>query len=133
MGGRGASSGGRSGRAPRGYRTVGKYHGIPIIKSHLPKGKILPTEAKPDSRYLGMNKRGEIKQLRVYDKQGKVKMDIDWQHPFQGHRDGTVHRHIWVGGKRSLLHSPLTKSEILRYKKAIEKATGRKDLIWEWK
>ena len=80
-----------------------------------------------------MNKRGEIKQLRVYDKQGKVKMDIDWQHPFEGHRDGTVHQHTWHRGKRSLEHSPLTKSEISKFKKAIEKATGRKDLIWEWK
>ena len=34
MGGRGASSGGRSGRAPRGYRTIGKAHRIPIIKSY---------------------------------------------------------------------------------------------------
>ena len=133
MGGRGASYSGSRGRAPRGYRTVGKSHGIPIIKSHLPKGKILPTEAKPNSRYLGMNKRGEIKQLRVYDKQGKVKMDIDWQHPFEGHRDGTVHQHTWHRGKRSLEHSPLTKSEISKFKKAIEEASGRKDLIWEWK
>ena len=133
MGGRGASYGGRRGRAPRGYRTVGKSHGIPIIKSHLPKGKILPTEAKPNSRYLGMNKRGEIKQLRVYDKQGKVKMDIDWQHPFEGHPVGTVHSHKWKGSNRTLGHSPLTRSEISKFKKAIEKATGRKDLIWEWK
>ncbi len=133
MGGRGASSGGRSGRAPRGYRTVGKSHGIPIIKSHLHKGKILPTEAKPNSRYLGMNKRGEIKQLRVYDKQGKVKMDIDWQHSFDGHSVGTVHVHRWNGRERTLEHSPLSKSEISKYRKAIEEATGRKDLIWEWK
>ena len=107
MGGRGTSHGGRRGRAPRGYRTVGKAHSIPIIKSSDPKGKILPTTAKPNSQYLGMNKRGEIKQLRVYDKQGKVKMDIDWQHPFKGHRDGTVHQHTWHGGKRSLGHSPV--------------------------
>ena len=133
MGGRGASYGGRRGRAPRGYRTVGKAHGIPIIKSSDPKGKILPTPANPNSKYLGMNKRGEIKQLRVYDKQGKVKMDIDWQHPFEGHRDGTVHQHTWHRGKRSLEHSPLTKSEISKFKKAIEEASGRKDLIWEWK
>ena len=133
MGGRGASYSGRSGRAPRGYRTVGKAHSIPIIKSSDPKGKILPTTAKPNSQYLGMNKRGEIKQLRVYDKQGKVKMDIDWQHSFDGHPVGTVHSHKWKDSNRTLGHSPLTRSEISKFKKAIEEATGRKDLIWECK
>ena len=115
MGGRGASYGGRRGRAPRGYRTVGKAHSIPIIKSSDPKGKILPTTAKPNSQYLGMNKRGEIKQLRVYDKQGKVKMDIDWQHSFDGHPVGTVHSHKWKGSNRTLGHSPLTRSEISKF------------------
>ena len=61
-----------------------------------------------------MNKRGEIKQLRVYDKQGKVKMDIDWQHPFEGHPVGTVHSHKWKGSNRTLGHSPLTRSEIYK-------------------
>ena len=72
MGGRGASSGGRSGRAPRGYRTVGKAHGIPIIKSHSSKGKILPTKAKSNAKYLGKTQYGTVKQLRVYDKNGNV-------------------------------------------------------------
>ena len=63
----------------------------------------------------------------------KVKMDIDWQHSFEGHRDGTVHQHTWHRGKRSLEHSPLIKSEIFKFKKAIEETSGRKDLIWEWK
>ena len=84
MGGRGASSGGRRGRAPRGYRTVGKVHGIAVIKSSDSRGKILPTTASPDSQYLGMNKHGKIKQLRSYDKNGCVKQDIDWGHPFDG-------------------------------------------------
>ena len=39
----------------------------------------------------------------------------------------------WEKGSREKTHSLLTKSEVLKYKKAIEKATGRKDLIWEWK
>ena len=133
MGGRGASYSGRSGRAPRGYRTVGKAHSIPIIKSSDPNGKILPTTAKPNSQYLGMNRKGVVKQLRIYDKNGKVKRDIDWGHIFNKHPKGTVHCHKWEKGSREKTHSLLTKSEVLKYKKAIEKATGRKDLIWEWK
>ena len=104
MGGRGASCGGRSGRAPRGYRTIGKSHGIPIIKSHLPKGQILPTKAKPNSQYLGKNKYGTVKQLRVYDKNGNVKKDIDWGHPFNRHSKETVHCHKWKNGEREKAH-----------------------------
>ena len=130
MGGRGASSGGRRGRAPRGYRTVGKARGISVIKCSDPKGQILPLKAKANSRYMGMNQRGEVKQLRIYDKYGRAKKDIDWQHAFEGHREGTVHCHEWSGQNRSLKHSPPTGSDISKYKKAIEKASGRKDLIW---
>ena len=46
MGGRGASSGGRSGRAPRGYRTVGKIRGIPVIRNIIKKSGL------PTSLYL---------------------------------------------------------------------------------
>ena len=132
MGGRGASSGGRRGRAPRGYRTVGKVRGISIIKHSVADGKVLPTKAKPNSRYFGMNKRGAVKQLRLYDGKGNVRKDIDWGHPFEGHPQGTVHSHKWNGLNRSLEHSPLTKAELLKYKKAIEKVTGRRDLKWVW-
>ena len=52
MGGRGASSGGRSGRAPRGYRTVGKIRGIPVIRNIIKKSG-LPTRAPANSVYLG--------------------------------------------------------------------------------
>ena len=44
MGGRGASYGGRSGRAPRGYRTVGKVRGISVIRDNV-KNKGLPPQA----------------------------------------------------------------------------------------
>ena len=44
--------------------------------------------------------------------------------PLQWHCDNCF-------AKFSLLHSPFTKSEILRNKKAVEQLTGRKDFIWE--
>ena len=100
MGGRGASSGGRRGRAPHGYKTVRKVHGISVIKCSDPQGNILPRRAKANSLYLGMNNRGIVKQLRVYDKKGNVKKDIDWQHAFDGHPVGTVHIHRWKNGER---------------------------------
>jgi len=131
MGGRGASSGGRRGRAPRGYRTVGKVHGISVIRDPV-RGSGLPTKAKTRAVYFGTNKTGRIIQLRVYGKDGFVKKDIDWAHSFGGHRNGTVHWHKWRGGKREKSHNPLTKSDISKYKKVIEEASGRKDLIWEW-
>ena len=131
MGGRGTSSGGRSGRAPRGYRTVGKVRGISVIRDNV-KNKGLPPQAGSKSIHWGTDKTGKINQLRFYDKNGYAQKDFDWSHPFKGHKSGTVHRHIWKDGRRSLNHESLTKSEILKYQKAIEEATGRKDLIWEW-
>ncbi len=132
MGGRGASSGGRSGRAPSGYRRVGKVYGVVVLRSSDTRVKILPTAASPNSQYLGMNKHGKIKQLRSYDNNGRVKQDIDCGHSFDGRSERTVHSHKWKNGERDKTHRPLTKSEILKYKEVIEKATGRKDLIWEW-
>ena len=79
-----------------------------------------------------MNKHGKIKQLRSYDKNGRVKQDIDWGHSFDGRSEKNVHSHKWKNGERDKTHRPLTKSEISKYKEVIEKATGRKDLIWEW-
>ena len=131
MGGRGASYSGRRGRAPRGYRTVGKVRGISVIRDNV-KNKGLPPQAGSKSIHWGTDKTGKINQLRFYDKNGYAQKDFDWSHPFEGHKSGTVHRHIWKNGRRSLVHKHLTKSEILKYKKAIEEATGRKDLIWEW-
>ena len=55
--------------------------------------------------------------ITQYIETSLIDQDIDWQHPFAGHRDGTVHQHTWHRGKRSLEHSPLTKSEISKFKK----------------
>ena len=133
MGGRGASYGGRRGRAPRGYRTVGKSHGIPIIKNVESHGNVLPRQAKANSRFFGVNKKGDVKELRIYDKNGNAQKDIHWQHSFDGHTLGTVHSHKWKNGKRENEHFPLSQADKKKYKNAIEEATGRKDLIWEWK
>ena len=131
MGGRGASSGGRRGRAPRGYRTVRTVHGIPVIQQPIRKSG-LPTKARANAMYFGTNSIGGIIQLRVYGKSGCVEKDIDWAHSFDGHRNGTVHWHKWINGERERSHNPLTKLDISKYKRVIEEASGRKDLIWEW-
>ena len=49
------------------------------------------------------------------------------------HTLGTVHSHKWKNGKRENEHFPLSQADKKKYKNAIEEATGRKDLIWEWK
>ena len=131
MGGRGASYGGRSGRAPRGYRTVGKIRGISIVRNTIKKSG-LPTRAPANSVYFGTNSIGKIVQLRFYGKDGQVIKDIDWVHSFAGHRNGTVHWHKWKNNKREEGHYPLSKSDIKKYKDIIETATEKKDFIWEW-
>lgn len=132
MGGRGASSGGRSGRAPKGYRTVGRMGGIKVIRNRL-TGKGLPRESSTaNANYMGTDSAGKVNQLRLYDNKRKVKKDIDWTHSFEGKPSGTVHSHTWKNGVRSQEHKPLTPSEIKKYKPIIEKATGKDDLKWEW-
>ena len=131
MGGRGASSGGRRGRAPQGYRTVGKIRGISVIRDPV-RGSGLPTKARGKTAYFGTNSIGKIVRLRLYGRNGLVKKDIDWTHSFDGHRGGTVHCHEWKNNERAKNHAPLSPSEVTKYKKAIEEASGRKDLIWEW-
>jgi len=132
MGGRGARSGGRSGRAPNGYRTIGKIGSIKIIRNNT-TGKGLPRKAASgNAKYFGTDSAGNVNQLGLYGKSKGKKKDIDWSHPFEGHPRGTVHAHTWKNGERSTDHVPLTKSEIKKYKETIEKATGRTDLKWEW-
>ena len=90
----------------------------------------LPPEAL---RYYYAAKKGDVKELRIYDKNGNAQKDIHWQHSFDGHPLGTVHSHKWKNGKRENEHFPLSQADKKKYKNAIEEATGRKDLIWEWK
>lgn len=132
MGGRGSSSGGKGGRAPSGYKTTGKVGSVKIIRDTA-SGKGLPNKsAQKNAKYLGTNSSGKVTQLRIYDKNKNARKDIDWGHGFDGNAPGTVHSHLWKNGNRLDPHNRLTKSEIKRYKKLIEEATGRSDLKWEW-
>ena len=73
MGGRGASSGGRRGRAPVGYRTTGFSSGIRIVRN-IKTGKGLPRKSfRPNEKYFGTDSSGKIIQLRVFDKNKNAK------------------------------------------------------------
>ena len=129
MGGRGASSGGRSGRAPNGYRTIGKVGSVKVIRNNR-TGKGLPPKAQPGRTYFGTDGSGKVNQMRTYDKFSNAKKDYDWGHIFNGNPANTVHSHSWKNGVRSTEHTRLTPSEIKRIRSQIEKSTGRKDFIW---
>ena len=104
MGGRGANSGGKHGRAPAGYRTAGFVGGIRVVRN-IKTGKGLPIKSfRPNEKYFGTDSSGGIIQLRIFDKNQNVKMDIDWSHSFKGHPSGTVHYHIWENGNRLREH-----------------------------
>lgn len=59
MGGRGSSGGGRSGRAPNGYRTVGKIRNAKVIQDKK-TGKGLPMQGPP---MVGFIEKGEMAEL----------------------------------------------------------------------
>ena len=130
MGGRGASSGGRRGRAPVGYRTTGFSSGIRIVRN-IKTDKGLPRKSfRPNEKYFGTDSSGKIIQLRVFDKNKNAKMDIEWSHSFEGHPAGTVHYHVWKNGIRSKEHNKLPVKDVIKYKDLIEKASQRDDLKW---
>lgn len=130
MGGRGASSGGKIGRVPVGYRTAGFVGGIKVVRN-IKTDKGLPIKSfRPNEKYFGTDSSGKIIQLRVFDKDKNAKIDIDWSHSFEGQPAGTVHYHTWEKGIRSREHKQLSPADVSKYKKIIEKASGRDDLKW---
>ena len=131
MGGRGASSGGKNGKTPKGYRRVDSIDGVHVIRN-IRTGKGLPRQSSiPRAKYFGTNSSGKITQMRLYDGYKNAKMDIDWGHAFEGNPIGTVHAHTWGNGIRSTTHRMLTPTEIQKYKPIIKKATKRFDLLWQ--
>jgi len=135
MGGRGARSGGRSGRAPNGYRTIGKIGSIKIIRNNT-TGKGLPTKAHTkNAKYFGTDGSGKINQMRIFDKHGNPKQDIDWTHNFRingkSYPKGTIHFHSWKNGRRIDDHKLPTPQQKRKYKSIIDRMNQGEQIKWE--
>lgn len=123
MGGRGTSSGCRSGRTLKGYRTVGKISGIRAIRHNGGSG--LPMKSFPSTNYYRVDKVGKVTQYRQYDKRGNAQTDIDWGHIHDRIPKGTPHIHDWKGTTRGDGRK-LTPQEMKKYKSIIDKGMEAK-------
>ena len=79
MGSRGAflPQGGFS--EPLKYQEIGKIEGVKVLRFTLTGSQKLPERANTSSAYIGVDKRGNVKQLRVFEKRFPA-LDIDFGH-----------------------------------------------------
>lgn len=110
MGGRGTFAVGKT--VPYTYETIGKIHGIKILKGINGKHG-LPEEAHSSSAYISLYPNGNTKQLRVYNKNLTAKIDVEYS-VHQGKM--TFHAHDYVDGIRRPARS-LTREEKRLYGK----------------
>lgn len=72
-------------------RTQGK----PYKNHSTVTGRNLPTTSKPNSSVDLYDEKGTLKQRRYYDKNGRVKEDIDYEHSNGDNSHEFPHRHTW--------------------------------------
>ena len=58
----------------------------------------LPALGPPGGRLEKRNAKGEVIQLRFYDRQGRAEIDIDYDHDHDG--SGSPHAHDWDYSKK---------------------------------
>ena len=105
---------------PKGWHSTGFLYGVPILRPNNPNQSLsLPRNSEvPEVSYLLYGKNGVFKQMRIFGKDNKPKMDIDYHM-----KDGemSLHKHLYKDGVRQKEHIDLTASEYDHYKKFLEK------------
>lgn len=67
-------------------------------------------------KYTSGKHKGEFKQLRVFNNDRSPKFDIDY-HLLDGKM--SLHKHIFIDGKRQKEHVPLSEHEMKKYHKIL--------------
>ncbi|MBQ8144740.1 MAG: hypothetical protein IJ042_08120 [Butyricicoccus sp.] len=94
MGGRGTFAAGNP--VPYSYQTVDTIEGVKVLVGVGGKHG-LPEEAHASSAYISLHHNGKVKQLRLYNSNLTVKVDIEYS-VHQGKL--SLHAHDYVGGVR---------------------------------
>ena len=126
MGSRGAflPQGGFS--EPLEYHEIGKIEGVKVLRFTLTGSQKLPERANTSSAYIGVDKRGNVKQLRVFEKRFPA-LDIDFGHSHHhGLAKDDFHVHDYSNGNRSAVSRALTSAEWARWGKIIERITEKR-------
>ncbi len=111
MGGRGTYAIGN--KVPYTYETIAKNCGIKVLKGMNGKHG-LPEESHTSSKYLCINKDGSVRQIRIYDKNHRALVDIEYSN-HQGKL--FLHAHDYVNGDRKKARelSPAEKKKFIKF------------------
>ncbi|MBP3529662.1 MAG: hypothetical protein J6K25_00570 [Thermoguttaceae bacterium] len=126
MGSRGAflPQGGFS--EPLKYQEIGQIEDVKILRDPTKSQQSLPQRANTSSAYAGVDSRGVVKQLRVFEKRLPA-IDIDFGH---SHRHGLskddFHVHEYPNGERSNVSRALTSAEWSRWRPVIAEILRRR-------
>lgn len=130
MGGRGASSNflyrdhsGKFAEYTSEYKTLHQYGKIKYVKPKNPRESVrVPEETRTKGRiYVTVGRKGELKSITKYDKNGKKCLQIDLTHPHGGLQPHTHKGYNHKDGRK------LSKSEVAlvrRIKKEWERYNG---------
>lgn len=120
MGGRGTFASGIN--VDFTYKTVAIIEGVKVLQSIVKGGHgKLPEESHSSDKYLLVNKNGEFQRMRIYNKQHKAIMDIDYHKERQLGNSKTFHVHEFdkpgIENRKNTKPRLLTKKEYKKYNK----------------
>jgi hypothetical protein len=120
MGGRGTMLRKKPSERIPEYKTVDRIAGIKVLESIEKRGKLPEISNTPNTSYILLTPKGELKQLRTYDYSRHPKLDIDFDHPHN-----KIKPHIHFYGNREKDFRALTAKEKKKYKRILEEADVR--------
>ncbi len=107
---------------PLKYQEIGKIEGMKVLRNPTAKKQSLPQRANTSSAYVGVDSRGAVKQLRVFEKRFPA-LDIDFGH---SHHRGLSKVHEYLNGERSNVSRALTSTEWIRWRPVIAEILRRR-------
>ena len=111
---------------PLKYQEIGKIEGVKVLRDPTAKKQSLPQRANTSSAYAGVDSRGVVKQLRVFEKRFPI-IDIDFGHSHHhGLSQDDFHVHEYLNGERSNVSRALTSAEWIRWRPVIAEILRRR-------
>ncbi|MBQ7814332.1 MAG: hypothetical protein IJ387_07585 [Thermoguttaceae bacterium] len=111
---------------PLKYQEIGKIEGVKVLRDPTAQKQSLPQRANTSSAYVGVDSRGNVKQLRVFEKR-LPSIDIDFGHSHHhGLSKDDFHVHEYPNGERSNVSRTLTSAEWLRWRPVIAEILRRR-------
>ena len=111
---------------PLKYQEIGQIEDMKILCDPTKSQQSLPQRANASSAYVGVDSRGAVKQLRVFEKRFPA-LDIDFGHSHhRGLSKDEFHVHEYLNGERSNVSRALTSAEGIRWRPVIAEILRRR-------